>query len=64
MLSRKTEWVEASAETFLGWGQKMLTTDTGDYALMDIRLIELDSEAPSEETPSEEPESDPDSNHA
>ena len=64
MLSRKTEWVEASAETFLGWGQKMLTTDAGDYALMDIRLIELDSEAPSEETPSEEPESDPDSNHA
>lgn len=49
MLCRKTEWIEASTGTFLGRGQRMLTTDAGDYALMDIRLIQLDSEIESEE---------------
>ena len=59
MLSRKTEWIEASAGTFLGRGQRMLTTDAGDYALMDIRVIQLDSEAESEEAGP-----DRDANHA
>ena len=49
MLSRKTEWIEASAGTFLGRGQRMLTTDAGEYAVMDIRRIDLDSETESEE---------------
>jgi type VI secretion system protein ImpE len=48
MLSRKTEWIEASAETFLGSGQRMFATDAGEYAVMDIRRIELDAEPESE----------------
>jgi type VI secretion system protein ImpE len=37
-LARRTEWQE-SGEWFLGLGQRMLTTDTADFALMDIRRI-------------------------
>lgn len=40
-LSRKTEWLEPHPGTYLGLGQRMLTTDAGDYSLMDIRQIEL-----------------------
>lgn len=58
-LSRKTEWIEASAGIFLGRGQRILTTDAGDYPLMDIRLIQLDSEEESEEAGP-----DKDANHA
>lgn len=45
LLSRKTDWIEVGAETYLGQGQRMLATDTGDYALMDVRELLLDSEA-------------------
>jgi len=47
MLARKTQWAEASAETFLGQGQRILTTDTGEYPIMDIRRIDLNSAATS-----------------
>lgn len=47
-LARRTEWQEAGAETYLGLGQRILTTDTGDQALLDLRLIELDSPAEAE----------------
>lgn len=43
LLSRKTEWTEVGGDTYLGRGQRMLTTDDGDHALMDIREIELDT---------------------
>ena len=36
-LARKTIWQEPTANTVLGFGQRMLTTDTGDYSLMDVR---------------------------
>jgi len=45
MLSRKTEWIEASAETFCGRGQKMLATDAAEYGIMDIRQVSLETEA-------------------
>jgi len=45
-LSRKTLWHEASARTFTGFGQRVLTTDVGDFAVMDIRSIEIDSAGP------------------
>jgi type VI secretion system protein ImpE len=41
-LARKTEWVEAGPATWLGQGQRMFTTDAGDFPLCDVRTIELD----------------------
>lgn len=40
-MARKTEWVERDEETFFGLGQRMLSTDEGEYPLIDIRAIEL-----------------------
>lgn len=41
-LSRKTEWQEASAGRWFGLGQRVLTTDSGEFDLMGVRSIELD----------------------
>ncbi len=41
-LARATEWVDAGAETFVGTGQRLLTTDAGDVALMDLRVLRMD----------------------
>ena len=38
-LSRATSWVDAGAETFVGCGQRLLSTDKGDVALLDARAI-------------------------
>lgn len=43
LMARKTDWIEVGSATYLGRGQRMLTTDNGDHALMDIREIELDT---------------------
>lgn len=40
-LSRKTEWDEAAPDIFHGRGQRMLATDAGEYALLNIRRLEL-----------------------
>ena len=40
-LARKTEWVDLGHDTFVGVGQRLLTTDLGDHAIMDIRKIRL-----------------------
>jgi type VI secretion system protein ImpE len=40
-LSRRTQWSDAGGEAFVGLGQKMLATDTGEYSLLDIRSIEI-----------------------
>jgi type VI secretion system protein ImpE len=42
LMARRTEWIEAGAASGHGLGQRMLATDAGDYALMDLRLIEFD----------------------
>ncbi|MBK1718447.1 type VI secretion system accessory protein TagJ [Thiocystis violacea] len=41
-LARKTQWLEPAPGLHLGLGQRMLTTDSDDYALMDVRRIDLD----------------------
>ncbi len=41
-LSGKTEWVQVAADCYHGLGQRMLTTDTEEYALLDVRKIELE----------------------
>lgn len=44
-LARKTEWQALAPDVYAGLGQRMLTTDAGDYALMDIRRIDFDAPA-------------------
>ncbi|MGZ5251044.1 MAG: type VI secretion system accessory protein TagJ [Caldimonas sp.] len=41
-LARKTEWVDAGNDRWFGLGQRVLTTDVGEHALMAVRTIELD----------------------
>lgn len=38
-LARKTEWSQLQEDVYVGFGQRMLATDTNDYALLDIREI-------------------------
>ncbi len=51
-LGRKTTWEEASAGEFHGLGQRVLSTDAGDVALLELRTLEIqagergDSSAP------------------
>lgn len=40
-LARKTDWSEPRPGLYVGSGQRMLTTDAGDLALMDLRSITL-----------------------
>lgn len=42
-MGRKTIWLEPEKDLFLGQGQRLLTTDTAEYAIMDIRKIELNT---------------------
>lgn len=48
-LARKTDWLETQPGVFCGSGQRVLATDTGDYALMDVRCIMLDHVEPAAE---------------
>ncbi len=41
MLARATDWTDAGAETFVGIGQRLLTTDQADFPLMDIRNLTM-----------------------
>ncbi|WP_242500567.1 type VI secretion system accessory protein TagJ [Tropicimonas sp. IMCC6043] len=43
MLSKLTDWVDAGGETFVGIGQRLLATETGDTALMDLRTLHMDA---------------------
>jgi len=40
-LSRKTDWVEAAPEVYLGQGQRLIATDQGEIPLLDARRIVL-----------------------
>ncbi|WP_170783611.1 type VI secretion system accessory protein TagJ [Ruegeria lacuscaerulensis] len=40
-LARATSWVDAGSETFVGLGQRLLTTDQSDVALLDVRELVL-----------------------
>jgi type VI secretion system protein ImpE len=44
VLARKTVWAEEAPDVFSGLGQRVLTTDSGEYPLMDIRSIRLGNE--------------------
>ncbi|HEY5809697.1 MAG TPA: type VI secretion system accessory protein TagJ [Povalibacter sp.] len=38
-LSRRTDWVAHPADTYFGLGQRMLTTDAGEYPLLEVREV-------------------------
>lgn len=40
-LARRTEWQEVAPEHYHGLGQRMLATDRGEYALLEVREIVL-----------------------
>ena len=45
-LARQTEWREVATDEFHGLGQRVWTTDTGEYGLMDVRSVRLGDAAP------------------
>lgn len=45
LAGRRTEWVERGTMSGFGLGQRMLATDSGDYALRDVRLVEFEPDA-------------------
>lgn len=42
-LARRTEWMEPTPGQFVGLGQRMLATDQGEYPLLGVRQIKLDT---------------------
>jgi type VI secretion system protein ImpE len=48
LMARRTEWAGAGA-----LGQRMLVSDAGDYALMDVRVVEFDARPDSADAPDE-----------
>lgn len=40
-LARKTEWTEQQNDTYIGLGQRVFATDKDEYAILQIRQIEL-----------------------
>ena len=40
-LARRTEWLDQGDGVYFGLGQRILTTDAGDFPLLDVRSIEL-----------------------
>lgn len=50
-LARKTEWREIGTDRFAGLGQRVFATDGGEFDLMAVRSIELDT--PAEEAPAD-----------
>jgi type VI secretion system protein ImpE len=43
-MARKTEWTEIGEGLFTGLGQRLLSTDVEDFALMDVREIKFNTE--------------------
>jgi len=52
LLCRSTEWIEQAEDTYYGMGQRLLCTDVGEYSLLDVRTIELESASDSDPDPS------------
>jgi len=42
-LAHRTEWQEVHADTFFGLGQRLLSTDAGEFGLLEAGRIELDT---------------------
>lgn len=53
-LGRLTDWQESSPGVFVGLGQRLITTDTAEYGLMDLRSVVL--RVSPEQAPEQAPE--------
>ncbi|GGE53799.1 type VI secretion system accessory protein TagJ [Actibacterium pelagium] len=42
-LARATQWIDGGSDTYVGLGQRLLTTDKADYALMDLRSLKINA---------------------
>jgi type VI secretion system protein ImpE len=42
-LSKKTDWEECASDVFVGLGQRMFATDAGEYPIMDVREVKLNT---------------------
>lgn len=42
-MARATDWKDLGHDTWVGLGQRMLTTDQGDHALLDLRVVEFNN---------------------
>ena len=42
-LARLTEWIEIGSDAWAGMGQRMLVTDTGEFALLETREVTFDA---------------------
>ena len=49
--AQKTEWIEKGENIYTGMGQRMLVTDAGEYPLMDIRKITLNTAVDADQEP-------------
>jgi type VI secretion system protein ImpE len=49
--AHKTIWQELGENLYQGLGQRMLVTDADEYSLMDLRLVNLDTQEEITETP-------------
>lgn len=38
-LSKQTEWQEQASESYIGYGQKIMVTDTNDYPILELRDV-------------------------
>lgn len=45
VMGRRTDWIEKPDDTYLGLGQRTLTTGEDDYPLLDIRELKFDGAA-------------------
>ena len=43
LMSRATDWVDAGDGAFTGIGQRLIATNDGDFALMDMRNLQMDA---------------------
>ena len=46
LLARRTDWQELAPELWCGLGQRLLGSDAGEHALMDVRQIDFDTAPP------------------
>ena len=50
LMARKTEWREEGSERWLGLGQRLLVTDQGEHDFLRVRVIELQTGEPSQDS--------------
>jgi type VI secretion system protein ImpE len=43
-LARRTEWVDKGSDLFLGFGQRILATDSDEYPILEVRSVTMQSE--------------------